>query len=494
MDVVELERAVLEVARQCTPVNLDPLHNPKVRISIGDAREFLLTSRTKYDVIFSEPSNPLPRGVSESLYAGVLSGRGLEARSRRPFVQWLQAYEVDAQTVKTSYGTLASVFGNVETWFTKKDDLLLAASAVPLPYRIPELRRRLQEQPFSNGMAAAWRVAGPEGSFRALCGARLAGAVDRPPETAIPNTDDRNRMEFGFARSLGQSGLFQSDELRHLARERGEDRPGVEGELDWSAVERQRFSTLTAEGVSGPEQPEWPQSEQQRAAAHQHFAEGRLGRCAALWLAAPWEPSGPLEMVMIGEAWPMGGDSRAVSYAAKLRELQPAEADAILARYLWTQQKWGECFAAAKLAFERYRTDPWPLHPVMQRLLAIIEDLPARDPSLAKRGCDLSRLFPSPCPFWTPSGRWPGSPSASRVDPLHTAEAFRPLEPNAPLGRRPAFEIRALAYFAAGDPRATIARAEQDAFWKRESKPFSDGSSQAALASNAAPGPFSAAC
>src|SRR5712692_6310078 len=48
IDVVELEPAVLEVARQCAPVNRNVLANPQIRILIGDARELLLTTRGKY--------------------------------------------------------------------------------------------------------------------------------------------------------------------------------------------------------------------------------------------------------------------------------------------------------------------------------------------------------------------------------------------------------------------------------------------------------------
>lgn len=39
-------------------MNHDALANPKVHPVIGDARELLLVTRDKYDLIFSEPSNP----------------------------------------------------------------------------------------------------------------------------------------------------------------------------------------------------------------------------------------------------------------------------------------------------------------------------------------------------------------------------------------------------------------------------------------------------
>ena len=47
------------------------------------------------------------------------------------FIQWLQAYEVDGQTVRTVYATLGSVFPFIETWRTQSGDMLLMASAGP---------------------------------------------------------------------------------------------------------------------------------------------------------------------------------------------------------------------------------------------------------------------------------------------------------------------------------------------------------------------------
>ena len=64
VDVVELEPLVLDVARACEPVNHDVMTNPKVHVTIGDARETLLTSRDRYDVIASEPSNPFRAGIA----------------------------------------------------------------------------------------------------------------------------------------------------------------------------------------------------------------------------------------------------------------------------------------------------------------------------------------------------------------------------------------------------------------------------------------------
>src|SRR4051812_711431 len=64
VDVVELEPGIRKVAEMCAPVNHHALENPKLHVHIGDGRELLLTTRQKYDVVVSEPSNPYRAGVA----------------------------------------------------------------------------------------------------------------------------------------------------------------------------------------------------------------------------------------------------------------------------------------------------------------------------------------------------------------------------------------------------------------------------------------------
>lgn len=86
---------------------------------------------------------------------------------------------------------------------------------------------------------------------------------------------------------------------------------------------------------------------------------------------------------MVGEALADGGEEAALVFARQLQDLQPAEAKAIEARFLWTRSDWKGCFEATRAAFERYRGDPWPRSFVMRRLLAVATSLPSRDASLA---------------------------------------------------------------------------------------------------------------
>jgi len=472
VDVAELEAAVLGVARDCAPVNRGVLANTKVHIKIGDARELLLTTRQRYDLVFSEPSNPYRAGISSLFTQDFYRAVRDRLKPGGIFVQWLQAYEVDPETVRTVYATLGSVFGSVETFSGKNDDLLLVSSEKPIVYDADALRRRLAQEPFASAMLYAWRVRGLEG-FLSHYVARdsLARAIVRA-EAGRVNRDDRNIVEFAFARSLGQGGLFQGDDLRILAQQRGENRPALTGTApDWNLVRWNAVIARTEEGLPAPA----PQSAEEvaRLAAHTAFLAGDLRQVFAAWQSGPWEPEGPLELAMIAEALADSGQPSALDMIAKLRPYQPAEADAILARYLWSQGRFKECYDACAAAMGRYRIDPWPLSNLMARFFAVLGDLPARDPQLAPLVFEL--FTPAlPLDLLDDERNLMRLLAARYLGSSRELEALEPLEPNFPW-RRDLLDERARVYEELKHPRAATARRELEAFDRHEPTAFAKG-------------------
>lgn len=131
VDVVELEPAIVEVARAYAHVNRNAVAHPKVHIRIGDAREQLVVARNEYDVIFSEPSNPYRAGIA-SLYTREFYAAVHERLARGGvFVQWVQTYSIDGRTARTIYATLSTAFPHIQTWSTGPGDVVLVASREP---------------------------------------------------------------------------------------------------------------------------------------------------------------------------------------------------------------------------------------------------------------------------------------------------------------------------------------------------------------------------
>jgi spermidine synthase len=384
VDVVELEPAILRVAKDCAVVNRDVLDNPKVHIAIGDAREVLLTTRAKYDLVFSEPSNPYRAGIA-SLFTAEYYRSVLDRLERGGlFLQWVQAYDVDSRTVKKIYATLAAVFPSVETWELGANDLLLVASREPLTHEAAALRARTSREPYQAALAAAWRAVDLEGFLaHFVAGPALARAIaDDEPSL---NTDDRTLVEFAFARSANHRGGFDSVEVAATARARDEARPDVRGDVAWDRVDDERITFRTSEGESGPPPSNLRPAQRMRAAAQAQYLAGQWASVVELWQRQSREPTDPTELAIVAEAMAEQGDEGALRYAEVLRAVQPAEADAVVARLRARQDKPEEAMTALEAAFLRHRTDPWPMPVIMRHAVELAADLALRDRALAER-------------------------------------------------------------------------------------------------------------
>lgn len=467
VDVVELEPAILHVAQVCSPVNLNVMSNPKVRVTIGDAREHLLTSRETYDVIFSEPSNPYRAGISSLFTAEFYRA----ARSRLApggiFLQWLQSYEVAPETVRTVYSTLRGSFPQIESWFSRVGDLILVATAEPIRYDVSSLAARLAQEPFKSAMEDAWVTAGVEG-FLSHYVARSTFAAERIAGTGSAiNTDDRNIVEFAFARSLGSSKLFDLETTRSDARQRGQDTPEVAGgRVDWPLVQRLRVSTITADGVVPTPRSGLAGEELRQTLVQKSFLEGHPDLVLERWRAAPWEPVGSVELAVVAQALADAGDESATVYIDRLRETRPIEAQAFLGQLRWRQKRLAEAADLYDKAFSAYRENPWPLLPVMNKTFLVVADIAGQERALAAR---LDKALATPFAVWMLNEERLQTryKLATYLDQSRLEEAIAALEPNVPW-RRGFLDRRAKIYEATGNPRAGVARSELAEFVKHD--------------------------
>jgi hypothetical protein len=377
VDVAELEPAMRAVGERCAPVNHDALANPKLRVLYGDAREILLTLPSRYDVIFSEPSNPYRAGVASLFTKEYYEAARSRLEAEGVFLQWVQAYEIEAGTLRTLYATLASVFPSVETWYLGWNDLVLVGSAAPPRRDAAALRARLQEEPYRSALSVSWRTEGLEGLLaHYIAGPAFARAIADAPGQAV-NTDDRNRVEFGFARQLGSaqsaSGFFGT------LRQRKDDRPALlHDDVDDARVLDERIMQIAGDGAE-PVIPDGLSPDQEvRAQAAIHYAAGNIDGALAKWRFQERAPTSPTELALIAEGLAQPGDDGALPVIERLSRTHPIEGKAILAR--WRLRK-GERAAAAALLSEALvalRRDPWPSPAVMGRAVALAQEI-ARD-------------------------------------------------------------------------------------------------------------------
>jgi len=473
VDVAELEPAIVEVARRCAPVNRDVLNNPKVHMFFGDGRELLQTTRTRYDIIFSEPSNPYRAGVASLFTREFYRSAANRLADGGIFLQWVQAYEVDSQTIRMIYATLASVFAAVETYETQRGDLILVASQQPIVYDVAALRQRVTAEPFRAALASVWRTTRLEGFLaRFVADASIAQAIAALEGDRL-NTDDMTVIEYSFARNVGRGGLFSDDELWNLARARKADRPAmVNGTVDWDTVLEERTSEYVANEEVPPPTPDTvSQDLLRRMLALAQYLDDKLQGALDAWRSQSAEPTTHAEFAMLAEALAENADEAALAYIEHLRVIESAEADAVLARLRLRQGRLDEAAAALEATFHRYRSAPWALATLMRNAIALAEQLVDTDAAYAERmyrslstpfvvnGQDDRRLF-----------------AAARItshasDPGLCVEAFTQFEPYVPWDAG-FLTLRRNCYQKAGHPNAVRAQADVDLYNSEIAKPL----------------------
>ena len=460
VDVVEFEPVIRSVARACVSVNRNVLENPKVVIAIGDAREYLLTTKRRYDIIFSEPSNPYRAGIASlftrEYYEAALSRLDADGL----FLQWVQAYNVDGQAVRTIYATLGSVFPEVETWELAVNDLLLVASRKPISHRADDVRARIAEEPYRSALAVAWRSIDLEGFLAHYVARSSLTRVIAQAERGRLNTDDRTLVEFGFARSAADNDALSGDDVRDLARTLDAHRPDdFEGDVDWKRVDEQWAGFLVTEEEPRDPPDSFDDGQKARVKAESQFLAGDPSRTLSFWLSQRRDPQSPTELAVVAEAFASAGDERARAYIERLRAHQPTEAEAIYGRLLLRQGKAKEATSALEAMFERHRRDAWPWVVVTKHAFDTVSEIAAADPSLAER---LYRAIASPLPVYLLEARRLETMLKIAMKTklsVPCAETLRLFEPHVPW-RKEVLEWRAACYRTAGDSEASLASRE----------------------------------
>jgi predicted membrane-bound spermidine synthase len=381
VDVIEIEPAVLSAAHFFDPVNRQPLSNPKVHVIAGDARAVLQTRPATYDLIVSIPSNLYRAGVAalftEEYYRTVRS----RLAPHGVFLQWVQAYDIDAESLAIVHATLLEAFSYVESWQPQSGHLLLVASDSPSEYRVEALRAALEGEPYFSAFQKVLCTDSVEGLFARYIGNTQLARLVAGRSGGRTNRDDRNLLEFRY----GRKPRVETSALQEIVAEAwrlGLDRPELDQPIDDDRLGLERVALFTVDGV---ESPTVPGVSADRLAVHRAYAAGALGRAGELWMDGHFAPASLLEQWMDAEIRADRGEPDAELALADKNLLRGPTTDAILATLSWRQKKWSEASRALLSMLDRLRDDPWPLLPPVERAMGLTLDLAARQPPMAVR-------------------------------------------------------------------------------------------------------------
>ena len=387
VDVVEIEPAIVDVAKACISVNRNVLENPKTNLIIADAREVLTTTGKSYDLIFSEPSNPYRAGIA-SLYTHEFYREAAERLAPGGFfIQWVQAYEIAPRTVKSVYTTLLSVFPYVETWQPRMNDVLLIGSMESPKMDMALLDRRLAGEPYRSAMLQTWKTAGIEGFLsRYVANWKLAKRfVDPRDSDRWMNTDDSMQIEFDFARTVGGKQKFSIAELNRIAATDEMDRPAC-----CSYPEREDLVAGSAlmiymtESALIPKTP-WitDKRHERRAVLYAMLRDRKYTDMASYIEKTGFVPELPYDFVATGLAHAVAGDARALEAAARVADYWPVDAHAISVQYYRTRKDSPLAMDHLKRMIRQLRQAPWADPGLVGKAVLIGVDIAAEDPAQA---------------------------------------------------------------------------------------------------------------
>ncbi len=388
VDVFEMEPSVFHLAKACRSANFDVMKHPKVKMYQGDARELLILKKKKYEVIVSEPSNPYRAGVlslfTKDYYHVVkqrLSYQGI-------FVQWLQAYEIEAEALQVLIATVREVFPFVEIWSGTTGDLILVGHLHPPRYEYAALEKKLRHPAYRLAQRTFWGSEGVESLFSAyVAGPALAELFWRRHREQI-NTDDRIRVEYQLIRAQALAYRSVSGrELLNLSIGLGFQEPPLSGGTPWTpehffemrsitASRQVRKFTLNDANVSS--EAKW------RAKARASFQRKDFASVRYAWSVAPKRPTQSQPMDLLMEAMSFLGDRHSEGRIKKLESVYPIEALLLRSLDAVLQQKWKESTIFLKRALLALQNSPWVFHPLALRVLEESVKIAQADASLGR--------------------------------------------------------------------------------------------------------------
>ena len=231
-DVIEISPEIIDGARMFGEHNRYVLDQPNANVILDDGRNYLRTTREKYDVITEDPLDPFFMG-SGHLYD--LEHFQNAKRALKPggiMCQYLPLYQVGVPEARIIVKTFAAVFPHVTAWFAFSD-LILIGSEEPLLIDVANLRRRMAQPDIARDL----REVGIDNEYDFLANYLFGSEAIEEIGADLPlNTDDYPIIEFMTPKSL--LGTTISDNVNYFLNRRVAALPPI---LDLGGLRAEEF-------------------------------------------------------------------------------------------------------------------------------------------------------------------------------------------------------------------------------------------------------------
>ena len=207
MILAEIEPKVVGVAKTFEDYNHHVLDDPKLTIVFNDGRNFLMTTRKKFDVITADPIHPWSQGagylytaeyfklVSEHLLPGGIA------------CQWLPIYELSVEDLKSVIITFRRNFKYTMMWVTYSDALIIGSNS-PIAIDEEEMDRRIAEPKISEDLKRVMMGNATDFLSYFVMGNDGMKAFS---EDGIINTDNNLYIEFSAPFSISDPSVIEEN-------------------------------------------------------------------------------------------------------------------------------------------------------------------------------------------------------------------------------------------------------------------------------------------
>ena len=208
---LEIAPEVVEAAALFSEANGGALEDPRVAMTIGDGRNFLLHTRETFDVIVSEPSNPWIAGIGNLFTREFLRLARARLAPGGVMCQWTNLYDLSESDLAIMLATYRETFPHGAIFLSHLGDLLLIGTEKPPSLGFETLLHRLDDEGIQKDLrrVGITTVYDLLGNFVTDFG-HLGPLA--PAETPI-HTDDRAQLEFSAPKNL-----YTDFTRAHLAR------------------------------------------------------------------------------------------------------------------------------------------------------------------------------------------------------------------------------------------------------------------------------------
>ena len=240
IDVVELEPAVAVAASYFYESNNAALEDNRVKLHLADGRNFLFTTKKKYDVIVSAVSDPWITGVSNLFTYEYFTKMSERLNTGGTAALWFQNYRIRPEELKIGLRTFTTVFPYVSIYFhyTNTTDLIVIGSNEPHAFDIGTLYKYFSIDEVRDDLRRI-DITGPLDILDLF----LVGDKDLREYLgdAIINTDERPYLEFALPKLLYMDPSRAINNVEEIIALTTEVTAPVAFPERWTARDRARF-------------------------------------------------------------------------------------------------------------------------------------------------------------------------------------------------------------------------------------------------------------